>query len=657
MKRIFKTLLSVEEAKGLLNKVCDPRPLGYEEVPLLNALGRVLAEDVASTVDVPSFDRALRDGYAVRYEDVALARDDSPIKLRVVGILEAGFKKVLSVGRGEAVKVATGAPVPVGANAIVPEEHTKYSDGYVYVYKAPSPHEWIQFTGADLISGEVVLHKGTLITPRELGILASIGLEKIKVYKRPKVGIISIGDELRRPGDPLDFGEIYDVNSYTIYGLLAENGAEPYQVKVARDDPEEIRSLILDAVGKYDVVITSGSTSVGAKDLLLDVLSELGNVIFYGIKATPGKPSAAAVVKGKLVIGLPGFPVSCLMIFDSVFVDVIRMLAGLPPKERYYVKARAGAVVRSKEGLRSYQPVLLKKVGDVVYFYPVHLTSGSINLLYRADGYVEVPENVSFVDYGEVYDVNLFSRNITLADLIVVTSHSLAFDRLLSRFKMHNPTYNIKLIYAGSMGALIALKEGYNDIGGLHLLDEETHEYNVPFLKRLRVRNVRLYRGFDREIGFVVKKGNPKGIRSFYDIVDKGVRFINRSHGSGIRTFIDVNLKAIAKEKGLDLKELASKIEGYTVEAKTHTSVVTNVERGRFDVGVVDKLSTIGRDVDFIPLTYEKFDFIVNLSTLVSNAALGKLVEYLGSNEAVDLLKELPGIEVGDDYMNVLYES
>ena len=658
MRKIFKKLVDIDEARRILWDRYRPSPLGVEYVPLTDAGGRVLAEDIIANVDVPSFDRSLRDGYAVRYEDTSTARDDSPVKLRIVDEIEAGSCKTVYIKRGEAVRIATGAPIPGGADSIVMEEYTKAVDGYVYVFKQARPGEWIQHTGSDIMYGEPVLVRGTFLSAREVGVLASIGLNKVPVYIRPRIAIISTGDELISPGESLEYGMIYDVNASSLYNRVLEDGGNPDYLGIARDSPNELAKFLNYGLKNYDVVITSGSTSVGLRDNLFRVLSGLGEpgILFYGVKASPGKPTMAAVIDGKLIIGLPGFPVSCLMMYDSIFSDVIRRLSGLGEREEFVVPAKAGFILRGRLGVRYFHPVFLKRDRDGLKFYPIHAVSGAIAALANSDGYVEIPDNVNYIDVDETVEVNLFSRSIRPSDIVVVTSHSLAFDHLIRQFRSYNPVFNIKTIYSGSMGGVFAIRDGYNDISGMHILDRETGEYNIPFLKSLDIKDVILFRGFSREIGLVVAKGNPLGITSFGDILDKKARFINRTQGSGTRIFIDLNLKALSESRGLSFETILSEIEGYHVEAKTHTSVVASVEVGKADVGVAIRPAVVGRNVDFISLGWENYDFLVNKKSLDVSTPLHSFIEFLSSDEAKKTISSVVGLKVGEDYMDVLLE-
>ena len=659
MGRVFRNLVSIEDALRILREVVRPRPLGTEEVSLEDSFGRVLAEDVVADVDVPPYDRSLRDGYAVRSIDVSGAREDSPIRLSVVDRLVAGSDKRVYINEGEAVYVATGSPIPGGADAVVMEEYTVTGDGFIDVFKQVSPGDWIQYAGSDVSMGETVLRKGVLIGAREVGILAAIGRSRIKVYVKPRVAILSTGDELVRPGESLPSGKIYDVNAYTISSLVKRDGGIPYYLGIVGDDVNDLYGKISRAVKEYDIVITSGSTSVGVRDNLYNVINSFESVkfIFHGVEVSPGKPTLAALVNGKLFIGLPGFPVSCLMIYNLLFSNIIRGFSGLPLLSANTIDAVSGEVVRGRLGVRRLEAVFLRRLGDKLYFYPVYLSSGAISTLYLADGYVEIGERENFIDRDEVRKIYLFEETFSPADLVIISSHSIALDRLVNAFLDLNDLSGVKVVYSGSFGGLKAIEEGYNDFAGIHILDYKSGEYNLPIIKERRVKDVLLLRGFMREFGLVVARGNPKNIKGLDDIVNKGVRFINRVKGSGTRVFLDIWLKKYSFENNLEFNDVARRIIGYHTQAKTHTSVVYHVESGKADVGIASRSSVFGRRVDFIPIGWEYYDFLINKRSLRLSSSLKDLIEFLSSDEAKMLLKSIPGIKIPERYLEILFEA
>ncbi len=651
-KPLFKELITPDEARKILYNSFGFQPK-TEYIPIGECLGRVLAGDIVSPIDLPPYTRSLRDGYAVKAEDIAPAREDRPVKLKVIGSVEAGGQFKGSLKSGEAVRVATGAHIPPGANTIVMEEYTRYEDGYVYVYKSSSPGEWIQHAGSDVSKGDLIYRRGTLLGPREVGVLAGLGFDKVPVYKRLKVGIISSGNELVPPGEKLRFGEIYDVNSYSISTLLREDGCDTYFLGIARDEFDSIYGKIKEAVKDFDVVVFSGATSVGVKDLLYEVLTSFSSFqpLFYGIRIKPGKPTIAALIDDKLFIGLPGFPVSGLMVYLHIFSDVIRKVNGLPPRGRISIEAVSGRFFKSVFGVEHLYPVFLKSRKGNIYFYPIHTDSGAIATLSQSDGFIIIPDDTTYVDKGDRYNVVLFSLYNKPSDLIVYTSHSRVVDNILHRFVEENNIV-LKRIFSGSMGALLGVKEGYNDFGTIHLVDENG-EYNIPYVKMYGVDNAILYHGFWREIGFVVAKGNPYRIKSIKDLINKELKFINRPLGSGIRTYLDNELKRLASEEGCDFKELVRKIEGYDTIANTHSAVVTSVEQGLYDVGIVAREAIEGYNVDFIPIHWERVDFIFNNET-VDEEPVKRWIEYLSSGEAKRFLSSVDGIRVDNKYFTRL---
>jgi len=645
---IFKKLMDPDEARKAIITRFEPVE-DIEEVPIEEALNRVLAVDLEAPIDLPPYTRSLRDGYAVRSVDISNAREDRPVRLRLKGFIEAGSWPEDVVGEGEAIYVATGAPIPPGADTVVMEEYTERMDSHIDVFHYSPPGEWIQNAGSDVSMGETVFDKGVLIGPREIGILSGLGIDKVPVYRRMKAVVISSGDEVVEPGVELSPGEIYDVNGYSISAALQSDGCEAKVLGIARDDEADIRRLLLSGLEEGDIVVFSGATSVGIKDMLRDVLMDIEGttILFDGLRIKPGKPTMAAEVGGKLFIGLPGFPVSSLMVYLYVFSPVVRALNRLP-QWRVAIKAKTGSAIDSVFGVVHLHPVFLKQRGGVARAYPIKTDSGAIATLRLADGYAVIPDNQNYMEIDEDVEIMLFP-GVSPSNVVSFSSHSIAFDKL-ARLVYKELGVKIKRIYVGSNASLKYTSEGFSDMGVIHLLSREG-VYNIPFVEG--VGGVALFHGFWREIGLVVGRGNPHGIKSIEDIVDRDVRFINRVVGSGIRVYIDLQLEKISGERGVDTSKLIDEIFGYNVEARTHTAVVKAVERGLYDVGVASRLSTVGREVDFIPLTWERVDFIFNMDS-VSERDVSRVIDVLSSKEARELLSSLPGIRVDKKYFTRL---
>ncbi len=644
MRKIFRELVSVEEAKKrIFGKVKVERKI--EEVPLIDAYGRILAEDCYSGIDVPPFDRATMDGYAVKAEDTFGADEDNPVALKIVGKVEAGEVPSIEVKRGTAVEISTGAVIPKGANAVVMVEYTSRENDVVYIYKPVPPGANVMSAGSDIMTGELLVRKGTMLTAREIGVLASAGFKSVKVIKKPVVAVISTGNELISPGEKLDFGKIYDVNAYTISSGIIENGGIPIFLGIARDNAEEIRNKIAEGLKIADMVIISGGTSAGIGDMIYKILEEFGDVIVHGIAVKPGKPTVIAVADGKPIFGLPGYPTSALMIFEILVAPLIRRMSGIPEEGRRVVKAKVPMKVFSAVGRREFLPVNLVEGKEGLIAYPFTEYSGAISTLAEADGFIEIPENKVFLEEGETVEVRLFG-DIKPADLMIIGSHCVGIDVLLEIMQRRKQV-QAKVINVGSTGGILAVKRGEADIAGTHLLDEETGEYNVPYLVRYGLSGEAvLVKGYIREQGFIVAKGNPKGIDGFEDLLRNDVTFINRNPGSGTRILLDMNLRKIAEEKGMSFDELKRKIKGYDVEAKSHTAVAVAVLTGKADVGLGIRTVAERYGLDFIPVRPEEYDFAIRKERL-EKESVKLFLEVLKSEEfRRELEKRLPGIRV-----------
>ncbi len=641
MRKIFRDLVSIDDAKRRLFKSVKLERK-TEIVPLIKADGRILARDYYSEVDVPPFDRATMDGYAVKAEDTFGAEEDSPVALKVVGKVEAGEFPEVEVENGCAVEISTGAVMPKGANAVVMVEHTSRKGDVVYVYKPVPPGANVMSAGSDIMAGELVVRKGSKLSAREIGVLAAVGIESVEVVKKPVVAIIATGNELVSPGNRLEFGKIYDVNSYAIASAVLENGGVPVLLGIARDDEREIREKIAEGLEKADVVLLSGGTSAGVGDMVYRILEEFGDVIVHGIAVKPGKPTVIAVSNGKPIIGLPGYPTSALMIFYIIVAPLLRRLAGMEDEKPKSVKARIPFRIQSATGRREFLPVNLVEAEGFVA-YPFTDYSGAISTLAEADGFVEIPENKVFLEEGEVVDVILFG-DLKPADLMIIGSHCLGIDVLLEVMGKH---VNAKVINVGSTAGILAVKRGEADIAGVHLLDEETGEYNVPYLIKYGLSGKAvLVKGYVREQGFIVAKGNPKKIRGFEDLLREDVTFINRNPGSGTRVLLDMNLKRIAEEMGVEFDEIKKRIRGYDVEAKTHTAVAVAVLMGKADVGLGIRTVAERFGLDFIPIRPEEFDFVIRKDRL-GKESVRLFLEALRSEEFKrELEKRLPGMRV-----------
>ncbi|MCW4024253.1 MAG: molybdopterin-binding protein [Candidatus Bathyarchaeota archaeon] len=409
---MFRKLMTLEEAKKAINTQFTAFPLGEEEAPLLEAYNRVLKEDVTSTMDIPSFNRSIVDGYALKAEETSSADENTPVQLKMVGSILVGEQPKVVLEKGEAVEIVTGAPIPEGADAVVMVEDTEREGDDLQVYVSLTPNENTMKKGADIKNGEVILKAGKILGASEIGVLAALGKTSVKVSKMPIVAVLSTGAEVTELGKPLLPGKIYDINAYSISTAIIECGAKPVYFGVVGDDKEALAKTLRCALDSADIVITTGGVSVGPKDYTPQIVDALGKpgLIVYGVAVKPGKPVSVAFAEKKPIFSLPGQPVAALLMFYLLAKPIVQELAGRPVTELKTVKAFAGARMFSAKGRRTF--VMAKLLWDKdcrLIAEPVESgASGAITSLAKADGFVEIHENMQFVDVDQAVNVKLF---------------------------------------------------------------------------------------------------------------------------------------------------------------------------------------------------------------------------------------------------------
>ncbi|MFC2017486.1 gephyrin-like molybdotransferase Glp [Chloroflexota bacterium] len=398
----FGALLPFEEAKRVVDENIKPITRA-EIINIDDSLGRVLAEDVVATLSTPPFDRAAMDGYAVKAKDTFNSSQLNPKVLDIIGELRAGETPQKRINSGECIQIATGAMMPKGGDAVVMVEDTEEENGRVKVFKAVYPKANVAQKGEDIKKGELVLRRSFILDPGRIGVLASQGISRIRVYEKPRVAILPTGEEICEVGKKLRQGQVYDINSHTIFSVVEANGGIPTRFGIVGDDPEELKSAITEAL-KSDLVVISGGSSVGERDLLFDVLQSCGEVLFHGIQVKPGKPTIFAMVQGKPILGMPGYPTSCLINTYLFLLPAVRKMAHLPSRKEEVVEARLSQRVPGSVGRRQFLTVKIEGSNAI----PVFKESGAITSIAKADGYIEIAENVDLVEKGEPVKVRLF---------------------------------------------------------------------------------------------------------------------------------------------------------------------------------------------------------------------------------------------------------
>jgi molybdenum cofactor synthesis domain-containing protein len=403
----MKALISLEEGMRILFEAAVPLTR-TEPVGLLEAGGRVLAEPIVARMFVPPFPRAAMDGYAVIAEECYGAGNFNPARLRLAEVVHAADIARGAVERGTCIQVATGAPIPAGADAVVPVEDTELEPGegegsIVRIYKPVYPRQNVSPKGQDIQEGKQVLSPGVRLDPSKIGVLAALGLATVSVYAKPTVAVIPSGNEIVSPGQPLEPGKIYDINTYTLSALIQAQGGTPVVFPVMRDTLEDVRRTLGEAV-RHDLVVLSGGSSVGERDVMVEAVEGMGEIKFHGIAVKPGKPTLCGVVQGKLVLGMPGYPTSCLTNGYGLLAPMLRKLAHLPEQRVVGFEYPMARRYTSTTGRHQYLPVRVQD-GEVV---PVFKESGAITSMADAEGYIEIPANVDLVEKGELVLVKQF---------------------------------------------------------------------------------------------------------------------------------------------------------------------------------------------------------------------------------------------------------
>ncbi len=400
----MKALISLDEGMRILMDIAQPIRR-TEKVALLHASGRVLAESIVAAADVPPFARAAMDGYAVIAQDTFGAGNFNPARLRVLEVVHAADIAAAAVTPGACIQVATGAPIPAGADAVVQFEDTELEGdtGVVRIYTPVYPRQNVSPQGRDIRTGQGVLAADTRLDPSKIGVLAALGLTEVAVHAKPVVAVIPSGNEIVAPGEPLTPGKIYDINSYTLASLIQDAGGVPRLFSIMKDTLEDVRRTLRDALA-CDLIVLSGGSSVGERDVMVEAVESLGEVKFHGIAVKPGKPTLCGVIEGKLVLGMPGYPTSCLTNGYGLLAPALRKLAHLPPAHTQGIELPMARRYTSTTGRHQYLPVCIQE-GEVV---PAFKESGAITSMADAEGYIEIPANVDLVEKGERVLVKFF---------------------------------------------------------------------------------------------------------------------------------------------------------------------------------------------------------------------------------------------------------
>ncbi|MFH1431645.1 MAG: molybdopterin biosynthesis protein [archaeon] len=641
----FHDVLPIDEARRRFYERIDCGALRSVTVDLDCAPGRVLSCDVSAGIDVPGFSRSNRDGYAVVARDTYGADEERAVALEVSSsVISAGADAGLEVALGQAARIATGAPMPRGANAVVMSEYCNEADGKVDVSRAVYPGENVMHAGQDIMQGEVVLRRGTRIGFRETAVLAAIGAKAVDVYKRPRVAVISTGNEIVEAGGKLPFGKIYDVNSRMIADACREIGADADVLGIAKDDEAKVMKLLRKGL-MYDAVIISGGTSAGQGDVSYRVIDKLEpGIIVHGVAMKPGKPVVLAASGKKPIFVLPGFPMSCIVTFNVFARPVLLGMAGAGDATLNRIRAKLALKYVSDGGKHEFVLSNVVLSGDGGYYaYPIMKGSGAVSGFSLADGYFEVGAGVEYADCGDEVEVVLLSLKTGVSDLVFIGSQCMGADAAIGMFPG-----TVKVINAGSMGGLLACRRGEADVAGMHLMRDGV--YNVPFMEKGLV----LVRGYRRKQGIMYCSLRHKSIDEFLD--DDELLFINRNGGSGTRILTDMLIDEYARKRGVDADAVRGRIRGFDNEAKSHNAVACAVAAGKADWGIGILSSAKMYGLKFVELRDEEYDFCVPMSKF-SKKGVQEFISVLKSDAFKKRIEKMEGFVATEDMGEVVYRG
>jgi putative molybdopterin biosynthesis protein len=601
----FLEVVSAEEARRRFEACIDRSPLGGEIVALSTALSRVVATDLIAPVDAPPFDRSNVDGFAVRAADTAGASDGGPKRLALnAEVIACGVAPVIEVLRGTATAIATGGVIPRGADAVVMIEHTELIEDdaapAIELRRAVASGQFVSYAGSDVARGETLLRRGTQIGSREIGILAACGFAAIEVVRRPRVAVLSTGDELVEPGRPLRPGGVYDSNGAIIAAAVTEAGGEPVPFGAFPDEELALELAMRGALDACDMVVLSGGTSKGAGDLSHRIVSRLGNpgILVHGVALKPGKPLCLAVIGDKPLIVLPGFPTSAIFTFHAFVAPVIRARAGLPPEAARTIAARVPVRIASELGREEFVLVSLVAGPDGPIAFPTGKGSGAVTAFSQSDGFLSIDALASALDADSSAEVTLIGQTERVPDLVIMGSHDIALDVVVGALGERG--FSARTIAVGSLGGVAAASRGECDLAPVHLVDPATGIYN----RHLLAPGLALVPGWRRMQGFVFRTGDRRFEGGTADAAlktalgDPTLLMVNRNAGSGTRVLVDGLLRG-------------SRPAGYANQPRSHNAVAAAVAQNRADWGVAIEPVARMYGLSFLPIAPEQYDFLL----------------------------------------------
>lgn len=600
-----------------------------ETIDVADSRGRITAEPVFAKYSSPFYHASAMDGYIVRFPDTFSASESAPA--------------LLTIGK-DALYIDTGDPLPEGFNAVVMIEDVNIVGDYIEIYQPLTPYQNTRMIGEDIVSTEMIAPLNHKIRPVDVGAMLASGCVRVKVYRMPIVTVIPTGTELITPKDAqkgIKAPEIIEYNSLVLSGLVDDLGGKSICSPIVKDDFESIKKALYDASLSSDIVIINAGSGRGSEDFTASAIKELGELLVNGVSIKPGKPFIAGIINNKPVLGIPGYPVSAYLTFQLFAVPLINMYLGRQHGESEQLTATVSRNMASPMGVDEYIRVKLGVVNDKCIATPISRGAGLLMSVVRADGMLRIPANSEGVKAGTEVSVDLINSMKQIKNTIVcIGSHDNALDLLSNAIKIKHPELTFSSAHVGSMGGLMALKRSEAHLCGTHLLDEETGEYNVPYIKKFFNKgDIALITLAHREQGLLVKKGNPKSINGVEDLLRNDLLFINRQQGSGTRLLLDKMLR----ERNIN----PYLIQGYDREEYTHMSVASAVLTGLCDTGMAIYSAAAALDLDFIPIATERYDLAIP-AELVDTYMINALLDIICTDdEFKQSVLNLGGYDIG----------
>ncbi|MCL2756947.1 MAG: molybdopterin biosynthesis protein [Coriobacteriia bacterium] len=560
-----------------------------EEMLVAQATGRMTAAPVYARINAPHYNACAMDGIALDARLTFGASETTPVCLKT----------------DQYTSVDTGDLLPPGCDAVVMIEDVIKEGDEVRLFGAAAPWQHVRQVGEDVCAGEMLLPSYSLITPASIGAMIASGVAKVKVVKRPLVGIIPTGDELVLPTETPAPGDILEFNSSIFSAMLHTWGAETIVYGIVKDDLELIKAAIKTALAECDAVIVNAGSSAGSEDYATEAIADIGVVMYHGLAIKPGKPAILGFSESKPILGVPGYPVSGIIVVEEVLRPIVDLLCGRVLTTYDYVDAILSKAIVSTLKYQEFVRVRMGYVKGRLIASPLNRGGGVVTSFMHADGIVEVPQDVEGYESGEKVHVRLLRPTSELErSLVAIGSHDPLFDELSELMRVTYGDISLSSSHVGSMGGILALRNSEAHVAGIHLLDEETGEYNASFVKRFFPKGgVRLVECVKRIQGLIVQNGNPLGIHGIDELTIEGLRYVNRQKGSGTRILIDF----LCRAHGID----TSLIYGYSREECTHTLVATQIAAGSADVGLGVYAAAKMYDLDFLPIGEEQYDLLI----------------------------------------------